>query len=71
MLFMKAAWSPVDALTLYGDMQYRHISYKAGGIESHLNPVDIDESFQFLNPKAGISYKLKAVLLCFIQHCTP
>ena len=30
------------------------------GIESHLNPVAVDESFHFLNPKAGISYDTKA-----------
>jgi iron complex outermembrane receptor protein len=58
--FIKAAWTPIPQLTLYGDMQYRHILYSAGGIESHLNPVSIDESYSFLNPKAGISYKLTA-----------
>jgi iron complex outermembrane receptor protein len=59
-VFMKASWSPFQELTLYGDMQYRYISYHAGGIESHLNPVSIQESFNFLNPKVGISYNLKA-----------
>ncbi|MBN1791190.1 MAG: TonB-dependent receptor [Bacteroidales bacterium] len=58
--FIKAAWTPIPRFTLYSDMQYRLISYTAGGIESHLNPVSIDESFRFLNPKAGISYKLTA-----------
>lgn len=58
--FVKAAWTPVPELTLYGDMQYRYISYSVNGIESHLNPVTIDETFHFLNPKAGISYNLKA-----------
>jgi iron complex outermembrane recepter protein len=57
--FVKAAWSPVPQLTLYVDMQYRHISYNASGIESHLDPVDIEKSFNFLNPKAGISYNMK------------
>ena len=26
-IFLKAGWSPVKDLTLYGDMQYRHIIY--------------------------------------------
>ncbi|HEX2395579.1 MAG TPA: TonB-dependent receptor [Bacteroidales bacterium] len=57
-VFTKFAWNPTDALTVYGDLQYRTIQYKANGIESHLNPVSIDENFQFVNPKAGISYSL-------------
>lgn len=59
-VFAKAVWSPVQRISLYGDMQYRHITYRANGIESHLNPVYIRESFHFLNPKAGISYHLKS-----------
>ena len=58
-VFAKVAWSPVQKLTIYGDLQYRTIGYKDRGVESHLNPVAIQESFQFLNPKAGISYNLK------------
>lgn len=59
-IFTKAAWSPVEKLTLYGDLQYRTITYKANGIESHLNPVAIDEKFHFLNPKAGLSFETPA-----------
>jgi len=29
-------------------------------MESHLNPITVDESFHFINPKAGISYKSRA-----------
>jgi iron complex outermembrane recepter protein len=57
-LFAKAAWSPIEALTLYGDLQYRTITYKDFGIESHMNPLAIDEHFNFFNPKIGISYDL-------------
>jgi iron complex outermembrane recepter protein len=57
-VFMKAAWSPVKRLDLYGDLQYRHIVYNAGGIESHLNIVDINEVFDFINPKIGIGYDM-------------
>jgi iron complex outermembrane receptor protein len=57
-LFAKLAWSPWEALTIYGDLQYRRINYSGRGIESHLEPVVINESFNFFNPKAGISYQL-------------
>ncbi len=46
-IFAKAAWSPAESLTLYGDLQYRTITYKDHGIESDLNPVAIHESYQF------------------------
>jgi iron complex outermembrane receptor protein len=58
-VFLKAAWKPVESLTIYGDLQYRTIGYADHGIESHLNAVFIDESFHFFNPKAGISYNFK------------
>ena len=60
-LFIKAAYSPVKKLTLYGDVQYRHIGYNAGGTENYLEPVNINESFNFFNPKAGISYTINNV----------
>jgi len=59
-LFLKAGWSPAKALTLYGDLQYRQIIYKTSGIESHLEQVNIDETFHFFNPKFGLSYEIKA-----------
>jgi iron complex outermembrane recepter protein len=59
-LFLKAGWSPLKALTLYGDLQYRQIIYKTSGIESNLEQVIIDETFHFFNPKFGLSYKTKA-----------
>ena len=58
--FLKTSWSPVNSLTLYGDLQYRYISYHADGIESHLDQVKINETFHFFNPKIGLSYNIKA-----------
>jgi iron complex outermembrane receptor protein len=62
-IFLKGGWSPVTNLTLYGDMQYRRIIYKANGIESHQNNVAIDEKFDFFNPKLGISYSTRAGMI--------
>jgi iron complex outermembrane recepter protein len=59
-VFAKAVWSPISKLKVYGDLQYRHITYTGSGIESHLNQVSIDETFNFFNPKAGISFDFKA-----------
>jgi len=59
-LFLKTAWSPVKPLSIYGDVQYRHIRYQAAGVESSLEPFRIDENFNFFNPKLGLSYELQA-----------
>ncbi|MFO7371113.1 MAG: TonB-dependent receptor [Bacteroidales bacterium] len=57
--FAKTAWSPIEALTLYADLQYRTITYKCNGIESHLDTVAIQETFHFFNPKLGLSYSIR------------
>ncbi len=57
-VFTKAAWTPVEKLTLYGDLQYRTVRYKNHGIGSHLETLAIDEAFDFFNPKIGVSYNL-------------
>lgn len=59
-VFLKAGWTPVRALTLYGDLQYRNIVYKANGIESQAEQLKIDESFSFFNPKFGLTYDVRA-----------
>ncbi len=51
--FTKATWQLTDKLSLFGDVQYRRVTYEANAIESGL----IDEKFNFLNPKAGITYQ--------------
>ncbi|BAV08273.1 iron complex outermembrane recepter protein [Filimonas lacunae] len=41
--------------SLFGDLQYRHVQYNIDGFES--NPgLFIKRNFNFINPKAGISY---------------
>ena len=49
----------------FADFQYRHVGYRTDGINDkfyeeggrwHNQPLDIDEKYDFLNPKAGISW---------------
>ena len=42
--------------SLYTDVQLRQVSYQVDGVEYLLNPVNIDTSFLFFNPKAGITF---------------
>ena len=61
-LFAHAAYSPSDRLWLMGELQYRHLGVqfeqnRAGAFDgAELNRYEL--AHNFLNPKAGASYKL-------------
>lgn len=58
-VYAKATVNINEQIAVYGDAQIRNISYEAGG--SLFNPgsvLDVDRTFTFFNPKAGITYKL-------------
>ena len=60
-IYAKTNWRIIhraqEKLTLYADMQYRHVHYTIDGInDEDLQPIPVDETFHFFNPKAGISY---------------
>jgi iron complex outermembrane receptor protein len=50
--FAKANYSITNKWSLFGDMQYRTVNYKANGVMA--DPVD--DTFEFYNPKAGITF---------------
>ncbi len=43
-----------NLLSIYGDLQYRHIGYELEGDDSDLNSVTQSHYFNFFNPKAGV-----------------
>ena len=56
-VYIKANWQIVKGLNLYGDLQYRHIDYRISGInDEDLNEINLHKTYNFFNPKAGISY---------------
>ena len=64
--YLKANWEAAAGLYLYGDLQYRHIGYKIEGTSDkwdsrpgrdQLQVLDVNEKFDFFNPKAGVTYK--------------
>jgi iron complex outermembrane receptor protein len=52
--YVKLTYSPMENIHLFGDVQYRHVSYQANGNETGL----VDDDFNFFNPKAGITYDI-------------
>ncbi len=64
-VYMKAEYRPVSSLNIYADMQYRHIDYTINGYNDKWNDatgtlqqLEIDEKFDFFNPKGGISWQI-------------
>lgn len=53
-VFAKANYQVTDKLSLFGDLQYRRVSYKANGVQAE----PVDDVFDFFNPKAGITYSM-------------
>ena len=57
-VFAKATYNINDQWSAYGDLQGRFISYKTSGITSDKVPLEVDEDYNFFNPKAGLTYEL-------------
>jgi len=53
-IYAKANFGLSDKVNLYGDLQYRTVGYQANGDDTGL----VDDTFNFFNPKAGITYKI-------------
>ncbi len=64
-IYMKADYKLPYNLNAYLDMQYRHISYKINGYndkwnysQNSLQRLDVNENFDFFNPKVGLSWQI-------------
>ena len=51
-IFAKANYQITKKISLFGDLQYRTVNYKADGVQ----PTVVDDTFNFFNPKAGFNY---------------
>lgn len=64
-IYAKATLHATEHLDIFGDIQYRHVKYVTNGINdkfykvggAYVNQVlDVNNKYDFLNPKAGLSY---------------
>jgi iron complex outermembrane receptor protein len=67
-IFSKATYKIDHQWQAYGDLQGRFVNYKTGGITSAVVPIDVDESFSFFNPKAGLSYQLNTANQFYLSY---
>lgn len=58
--FAKATYSVTSQLSAYADVQYRYVDYDLEGKDSEYDKavLDIHETYNFLNPKAGLTYTM-------------
>ncbi|MGZ9734444.1 TonB-dependent receptor [Flavobacterium sp. GNP002] len=54
--FAKANYQITEKLSLFGDLQYRTVNYKANGVQADV----VDDTFNFFNPKTGLTYDINA-----------
>ena len=68
-IYVKGNYVIVGGLSAYADLQYRHIGYRITGNNDkwdwtadpeRLQALDIDEPFDFFNPKAGLNWQINA-----------
>ena len=72
-VYLRAEYQLCRGLTAYADAQYRHIRYRMEGTNDKYNSwagsgmqrLDLDERFNFFNPKAGINWQVNPRLRLF------
>jgi len=57
-IFTKANFTISEKLSGYIDLQGRFVTYQTKGITNDIVPIDVDENFNFFNPKFGFTYQL-------------
>ena len=57
-IFSKATFRMSEKLQAFLDIQGRFVNYTTTGLTSDRVPIDVDESFDFFNPKLGFTYTL-------------
>jgi len=58
--FIKAEYTLLDQLILFGDLQYRYIGYRMKGLDDDLVDISGNNYYSFFNPKAGVSYNINS-----------
>ena len=53
--YAKANYKIASKWSLFADLQYRNVNYKANGVQANL----VNDTFNFVNPKAGITFEIK------------
>lgn len=63
-VFAKVSYEFSNGFAVFGDLQYRTVNYEANGVQADL----INDTFNFFNPKAGLTYKLSNNSTLFLSY---
>ncbi len=56
--YAKWNYNLTEALNTFVDLQHRYVDYQTSGRKDDQTPYDVKETFNFFNPKVGMSYTL-------------
>ncbi len=65
--FAKAEYTLGHGIQLFADLQLRGVDYTFLGYDNNLNNVTQSASYQFVNPKAGIHYRINARQMAYFS----
>jgi|TARA_R110002020_G_scaffold103640_2_gene242758 iron complex outermembrane receptor protein len=57
-VFTKATYQINNKWSVFADLQGRFVTHKTSGTESDRQPLNVDVTYDFFNPKAGASFQL-------------
>lgn len=57
-VYGKLYYQFTDKLNAFADLQFRQVSHKIIGTDNDQAQMNFDESYSFVNPKAGLTYRL-------------
>ena len=63
-IFAKANYQISSQLSLFGDLQFRSVNYKADGVQA----LPVNDTFNFFNPKAGLNYTVNASNALYVSY---
>jgi iron complex outermembrane receptor protein len=63
-IYAKINYFITGKISLFGDLQYRNVNYKANGVQAN----SVDDTFNFFNPKAGLSYFVNANQTLYLSY---
>ena len=57
-MFSKATFNLSENWIVYADLQFRNVNYQTKGLTSDRDPINVNETYNFFNPKFGATYKI-------------
>lgn len=67
-IYAKWTYQLSSRLSAFADLQFRRVHYKTAGIRDDQSPYSFNESFNFFNPKAGLTYTLNDKSLLYASY---